>query len=93
MLLSFATPMGAADRYRSATAAKAQVPGEMPFDVPGVDRGIGYADATTDKFGNVPAIVYAVKKNVVVELFYYSEGTLRTDDAIAWTQGQVDRLP
>lgn len=93
VLLSFDSPDGALKRYDVATSAKSKVTGVTPFEIPGVDHAIGYADPTTDSLGNVPAIVYAVKNDVVIELFYYSAGQLRTGDAITWTQGQAKRLP
>jgi hypothetical protein len=93
VLLSFDSPGGAAERYDVATSAKSHVAGVTPFEIPGVDHAVGYADPKVDSLGNVPAIVYVLKGNVVVELFYYSAGRLRTGDAITWTQGQVSRLP
>jgi hypothetical protein len=93
VLLGFSTASGAQARYDIATGAKSRSSDVTPFQVPDVPTAIGYANRTVDGLGNVPAIVYAVKGTVVIELFYYSPTRLRTADAVTWMTGQYERLP
>lgn len=92
VLMQFATASGAQSRFLSATEAKALDTRNRSFAVPGQHDAIGYYDDDLDKLGNVAAIVYARKGNVVVEEFYFSPARLHKADAIAWMQAQLARL-
>ena len=92
VLLGFASASGARDRYLAATRAKSEQPGVKPFAIPGTNA-VGYAHTTLDSLGNIPAIIYAQRGKLDLEVFYYSPDKLRTADAVLWTTQQLGQLP
>lgn len=93
ILFRFDTPQGAQGRFSSATRSKAADRGEHSFDVPGYPKAIGYYNPTPDDIGDVRTIAYGLAGDIVVEVFFYSPGTLDKAGVIAALTDQLRLLP
>ncbi len=96
VLLSFATPSGAAARFSDVTAATAAQSNmtAVGFGAYGRREAQGFVEAGLDPDGFVRARVYAhpARSVLLVEAFYFSPHRFARADLDAWTEAQLARL-